>query len=137
MGRFSEMMAMPVMTVARPTNRATISGLGNIFSAAMIIATPTITNGFIIPTVSRIIIGGVQQTQQAVPCLQPSKKLVSRTGQEVSHPSGERQRSSPVIFQRVNWNAPAAISATPESTGMARLKDSQRVTVAANAIPSA
>ena len=137
MGSFSEMIVMPVMIVARPTSWATISGLGNIFSAAMIIATPTITNGFIIPRVRRIIIGGVQQTQQAAPCLQPRKKLVSRTGQEVSHPSGERQRSSPVIFQRVNWNAPAAISATPESTGIARLKDSQRVTVAANGIPSA
>ncbi|MCI0534528.1 MAG: hypothetical protein L0Z50_04810 [Verrucomicrobiales bacterium] len=103
----------------------------------MTIVMPTITNGFIIPSVIKIIIGGVQQTQQTAPCLQPSKKLVSRAGQEVPHPRGERQRSSPVIFQRVNWSAPAAISAMPESTGMARLKDSQRVTVAANGIPSA
>jgi hypothetical protein len=126
-----------VMIAERPTSRATISARGRSFSAAMTMATPTIANGFIIPSVSRIIIGGMQQTQQAAPCVQPSKKLVSLTGQDVPHPRGERQRSSPVIFQRVNWSAPAAISARLESTGTARLKDSHRVTVAANAIPRA
>src|SRR5262249_39454793 len=84
-----------------------------------------------------ISIGPMQQRQQAAPCLQPSRKSVSRSGQTLRQPNGERQRSSEVVFQRVNCNAPATVSATPESEGTMRLKVSQCIAAAAKATPSA
>ena len=92
----------PATMAARPTNRAIISGRGRIFSAAMMMATPIITNGFIMPSTVRISIGAAQQRQQAAPCLQPMPKLASRSGHGVPQPNGERQRSRLVNFQPVN-----------------------------------
>ena len=99
----------------------------------MTIATTIITSGFIIPSTIIIVMGATQQTQHAVPCLHPSRKLVSCWGHEMAHPDGERQRNRCVIFQR----APTVINDAPESKGTARPNNSDRIAAAANATPNA
>jgi len=124
------------MIAEMPTSRAMMAGRGKSFSAAMIIATTTITSGFIIPSTIIITIGATQQRQQATPCLQPRPKLASRSWHEVAQPNRERQPSRPLIFHRVNWNVPVAINAVADNAGTARLRLSHRVAAAANATPS-
>jgi hypothetical protein len=48
----SQKDATPAMIAEMPTSRATIAGRGKSFSAAMTMATPIITSGFMIPKVS-------------------------------------------------------------------------------------
>src|SRR5207247_9988195 len=100
--RLWRVVMTPAVIAVTPASRATISGRGRSFSAAMTMAIPTITSGFIIPSTTRTSVGAEQQRQQAAPCLQPSRKFVSFSAQAETQPDRERQPSKPVIFQRVN-----------------------------------